>query len=90
MEIVTLASIEVFIIIMRALLMPIFKKVLIPRHPLTFFLLQAFDSSLFLDRKAATTKSTINMEDAKKPDITLYSARTPNGIKISIALEELG
>ncbi|OXV06390.1 hypothetical protein Egran_05842 [Elaphomyces granulatus] len=30
------------------------------------------------------------MEDAKKPDITLYSARTPNGIKISIALEELG
>jgi len=57
---------------------------------LTFFLLQAFDSSLFLDRKAATTKSTINMEDAKKPDITLYSARTPNGIKISIALEELG
>lgn len=25
-----------------------------------------------------------------KPDITLYTAQTPNGIKISIALEELG
>lgn len=24
------------------------------------------------------------------PDITLYTAQTPNGIKISIALEELG
>ncbi|KAK9234322.1 glutathione S-transferase [Lipomyces kononenkoae] len=27
---------------------------------------------------------------AKTPDITLYTAQTPNGIKISIALEELG
>ena len=27
---------------------------------------------------------------AKKPDITLYTTQTPNGIKISIALEELG
>jgi hypothetical protein len=26
----------------------------------------------------------------RKPDITLYTAQTPNGIKISIALEELG
>lgn len=25
-----------------------------------------------------------------QPDITLYTAQTPNGIKISIALEELG
>ena len=25
-----------------------------------------------------------------RPDITLYTAQTPNGIKISIALEELG
>jgi hypothetical protein len=24
------------------------------------------------------------------PDITLYTAQTPNGIKISMALEELG
>lgn len=27
---------------------------------------------------------------ADKPDITLYTTQTPNGIKISIALEELG
>lgn len=27
---------------------------------------------------------------ANQPDITLYTAQTPNGIKISIALEELG
>jgi hypothetical protein len=26
----------------------------------------------------------------RKPDITLYTDQTPNGIKISIALEELG
>ena len=26
----------------------------------------------------------------KKPNIDLYTAQTPNGIKISIALEELG
>lgn len=25
-----------------------------------------------------------------RPDLTLYTAQTPNGIKISIALEELG
>lgn len=25
-----------------------------------------------------------------RPDITLYTTQTPNGIKISIALEELG
>lgn len=25
-----------------------------------------------------------------RPDITLYTAQTPNGIKISITLEELG
>ena len=25
-----------------------------------------------------------------KPDITLYTGQTPNGIKISITLEELG
>lgn len=30
------------------------------------------------------------MSGAKTPDITLYTAQTPNGIKISIALEELG
>ncbi|MCJ1366586.1 hypothetical protein MMC16_005715 [Acarospora aff. strigata] len=28
--------------------------------------------------------------DKKTPDITLYTTQTPNGIKISIALEELG
>ncbi|KAK9489793.1 glutathione transferase [Lipomyces doorenjongii] len=30
------------------------------------------------------------MATARTPDITLYTAQTPNGIKISIALEELG
>jgi glutathione S-transferase len=30
------------------------------------------------------------MADSKRPDITLYTDSTPNGIKISIALEELG
>lgn len=30
------------------------------------------------------------MTDIKRPDITLYTDSTPNGIKISIALEELG
>lgn len=36
-------------------------------------------------------RSTINsVEMASRPDITLYTAQTPNGIKISIALEELG
>ncbi|KAL1965403.1 hypothetical protein VTN77DRAFT_5840 [Rasamsonia byssochlamydoides] len=30
------------------------------------------------------------MSGTKTPDITLYTAQTPNGIKISIALEELG
>jgi len=30
------------------------------------------------------------MSDVKRPNITLYTDTTPNGIKISIALEELG
>ncbi|KAF4989393.1 hypothetical protein F66182_16653, partial [Fusarium sp. NRRL 66182] len=30
------------------------------------------------------------MAAQRTPDITLYTAQTPNGIKISIALEELG
>ena len=30
-----------------------------------------------------------NMAESKSPDITLYTAGTPNGIKISILLEEL-
>ena len=30
------------------------------------------------------------MTDSKRPEITLYTDSTPNGIKISIALEELG
>lgn len=27
---------------------------------------------------------------AQSPDITLYTSQTPNGIKVSITLEELG
>lgn len=38
--------------------------------------------------KGATELS--NMSDAKRPNIILYTDSTPNGIKISIALEELG
>ena len=30
------------------------------------------------------------VSSAKTPDITLYTGQTPNGIKISITLEELG
>jgi len=33
---------------------------------------------------------TVTMSSTNRPDITLYTDSTPNGIKISIALEELG
>lgn len=33
---------------------------------------------------------TFNISKMSRPDITLYTAQTPNGIKISMALEELG
>jgi hypothetical protein len=36
-----------------------------------------------------SASQTDSMAD-NRPDITLYTAQTPNGIKISIALEELG
>lgn len=36
-----------------------------------------------------SVSQTNSMAD-RPPDITLYTAQTPNGIKISIALEELG
>ena len=39
--------------------------------------------SRFLSSQYLSTKMS-------SPDITLYTAQTPNGIKISIALEELG
>ena len=32
----------------------------------------------------------MSMAESKTPNITLYTAATPNGIKISILLEELG
>lgn len=32
----------------------------------------------------------VDMAESKKSNITLYTDSTPNGIKISIALEELG
>lgn len=34
--------------------------------------------------------AVFKMGESKRPDITLYTDSTPNGIKISIALEELG
>lgn len=44
-----------------------------------------------LHRAAPATATQVrNMSDVKRPDITLYTAQTPNGIKVSIALEELG
>lgn len=33
---------------------------------------------------------TDKMSETKRPNITLYTDATPNGIKISVALEELG
>lgn len=36
-----------------------------------------------------SVSQTNSMAD-RQPGITLYTAQTPNGIKISIALEELG
>ena len=37
-----------------------------------------------------TTTTTMSSSTRKTPDIHLYTAQTPNGIKISITLEELG
>jgi len=38
----------------------------------------------------ARALSTTAMASSQEPSITLYTAQTPNGVKISIALEELG
>lgn len=40
--------------------------------------------------KIASTSKMAVVFDEKTPDINLYTAGTPNGIKISITLEELG
>ena len=45
-------------------------------------------STEHLAARAANTVAI--MSEAKRPNITLYTDSTPNGIKISIALEELG
>jgi glutathione S-transferase len=37
-----------------------------------------------------TSQLPSTMASAKRPDIHLYTTQTPNGIKISITLEELG
>ena len=37
-----------------------------------------------------TNQLTTMSSTEKKPNINLYTAQTPNGIKISITLEELG
>ncbi|OCT48351.1 glutathione S-transferase [Cladophialophora carrionii] len=37
-----------------------------------------------------STQTRSNMADVKRPNITLYTDATPNGLKASIALEELG
>lgn len=39
--------------------------------------------------KHIPTKMAV-VHNKKTPDINLYTTQTPNGIKISIALEELG
>ena len=41
-----------------------------------------------LEQLARQVRST--MAETSKPDVHLYTAQTPNGIKVSIALEELG
>ena len=43
-----------------------------------------------LNHCCAQTRPFFNMASKKTPNITLYTAQTPNGIKISMALEELG
>lgn len=42
------------------------------------------------DFKSNSNSNMAVVFDEKTPDITLYTTQTPNGIKISIALEELG
>lgn len=39
--------------------------------------------------KQITNKMAVVFNE-KSPDINLYTTQTPNGIKVSIALEELG
>jgi hypothetical protein len=41
-------------------------------------------------RKTVWKALFATMASSKTPDIDLYTTQTPNGIKISIALEELG
>ena len=43
-----------------------------------------------LHQQAAHLSNSVNMSGKRTPDITLYTDATPNGLKISIALEELG
>lgn len=48
-------------------------------------------SSYMLSRVSRLAKQLNIMSSTKKaPDINLYTTQTPNGIKISITLEELG
>lgn len=53
-------------------------------------------NSIFCSRTPSTSSyslystATAAATTMSRPDITLYTAQTPNGIKISIALEELG
>lgn len=41
-------------------------------------------------RLSQITKQIANMASSSRPNIHLYTTQTPNGIKISITLEELG
>lgn len=43
-----------------------------------------------LEQVAYQSTTTVGRKMANRPDITLYTTATPNGLKISAALEELG
>ena len=50
---------------------------------------------IFMLRRVSQLKDQITptmavVSDPKTPDINLYTTQTPNGIKVSIVLEELG
>lgn len=47
-------------------------------------------SSLRLTQYLNQLPKAATMSDTKRPNITLYTDSTPNGIKASMALEELG
>lgn len=57
---------------------------------MAFARLSAHCISTRLNHQVRHAVTAATMSDSQRPNITLYTDATPNGIKISIALEELG